>query len=98
MAWSLHPDRQFLGQHGRLTRRKEPQSAALRCSILHDLNLAARYTDTRALMDGGAIVAWAAPGAIQTRRLLSDVFAVNLVVETSSSSGARSYCLRAGSP
>jgi iron complex transport system ATP-binding protein len=51
-------------------------------AVLHDLNLAARYADTLALMDKGAIVACGAPAAVQTSRLLSDVFAVDLVVGT----------------
>ena len=51
-------------------------------AVLHDLNLAGRYGDTLALMSKGAIVACGAPQAVQTSRLLSDVFAIDLAVGT----------------
>jgi len=51
-------------------------------TVLHDLNLAARYANTLALMNKGAIVALGAPATVQTSRLLSDVFAVDLVAGT----------------
>jgi iron complex transport system ATP-binding protein len=51
-------------------------------AVLHDLNLAARYADTLAIMDKGAIVAFGAPAAVQTSGLLSEVFGVELVVGT----------------
>lgn len=51
-------------------------------AVLHDLNLAARYADTLVLMNKGAIVASGEPGNVQTNSLLSDAFAVDLVVGT----------------
>jgi iron complex transport system ATP-binding protein len=51
-------------------------------AVLHDLNLAARYADTLALMNNGAIVACGDPSTVQTSRLLSDVFAIDLAVGT----------------
>jgi iron complex transport system ATP-binding protein len=50
-------------------------------AVLHDLNLAARYADTLALMSKGAIVACGAPASVQTSRLLSTVFAIDLTVD-----------------
>jgi iron complex transport system ATP-binding protein len=52
-------------------------------AILHDLNLSARYADTLALMNKGAIVVSGPPAEVQTSSLLSLVFAVDLAVSTS---------------
>jgi len=51
-------------------------------AVLHDLNLAARYADRLVLMNKGAIVAQGEPESVQTSGLLSEVFAIDLVVET----------------
>ncbi len=51
-------------------------------AVLHDFNLAARYADVLALMNKGAIVACGEPAEIQTTRLLSDAFAIDLAVQT----------------
>jgi iron complex transport system ATP-binding protein len=52
-------------------------------AVLHDFNLASRYADVLALMNKGAIVACGEPAKIQTARLLSDIFAIDLAVGTS---------------
>ena len=64
------------------TRRKEPWRAALRCSRSCTTSLAARYADMLALMNDGAIVACGEPASVQTSRLLSGVFAIDLAVGT----------------
>jgi ABC-type hemin transport system ATPase subunit len=51
-------------------------------AVLHDLNLAVRYADMLALMNDGAIVACGEPASVQTSRLLSGVFAIDLAVGT----------------
>ncbi len=48
--------------------------------VLHDLNLAARYADTLAVMRDGAFVACGPPAAVLSAGLLSDVFGVDLAV------------------
>jgi iron complex transport system ATP-binding protein len=52
-------------------------------TVLHDLNFAARYANTLAIMRSGAIVACGAPPRIMTRELLSQVFDIDLAVATS---------------
>jgi iron complex transport system ATP-binding protein len=49
-------------------------------AVLHDFNLASRYADVLALMHKGKIVACGDPAAVQSRDLLSEVFAVDLAV------------------
>ena len=51
-------------------------------AVLHDLNLAARYGDALALMNKGAIVAYGDSSSVQNSDLLSEVFAVDLIVGT----------------
>lgn len=51
-------------------------------AVLHDFNLASRYADTLVLMSKGAIVVCGEPGSVQTRRLLSAVFSIDLAVGT----------------
>jgi iron complex transport system ATP-binding protein len=48
--------------------------------VLHDLNLAARYADTLAIMRDGALIASGAPAAILSGPLLSEIFGVDLLV------------------
>ena len=50
-------------------------------AVLHDLNLAARFADRVALLDGGAIVAAGAPDAVLTAERLSRVYATPVRVE-----------------
>ena len=64
-----------------LTRRKSAaQRGVAVLAVLHDLNLAARYADTIALMNKGAIIACGEPESVQTSGLLSSVFAIDLTV------------------
>jgi iron complex transport system ATP-binding protein len=42
--------------------------------VLHDLNLAARYSDRIVVMAGGEVVAQGDPGSVLTEELLADVF------------------------
>jgi len=51
-------------------------------AILHDFNLASRYGDKLALMNKGAIVAYGDASSVQKSDLLSEVFAVDLIVGT----------------
>jgi iron complex transport system ATP-binding protein len=51
--------------------------------VLHDLNLAARYADTLAVMRGGALVAFGPPSAVLSVDLLSDVFGIALAITQS---------------
>ena len=51
--------------------------------VLHDLNLALRYTDLATVFDGGAIVARGDPAEIFTAPLLREVFAVEGALITS---------------
>ena len=44
--------------------------------VLHDLNLAARYSDRLIAMREGAIVAAGAPSEVVTEEMVSDVFGV----------------------
>jgi iron complex transport system ATP-binding protein len=53
--------------------------------VLHDLNLAARYADTLAIMRNGALVACGTPAAVLSGETLSDVFDVDLTVTASPS-------------
>lgn len=48
--------------------------------VLHDLNLAVRYSDHLIVMRDGAVVATGAPGDIITAELLKDVFDLDAVV------------------
>jgi iron complex transport system ATP-binding protein len=63
--------------------REAAQRGVAVLAVLHDLNLAARYADTLALMNKGAIVACGTPASVQTSRLLSGVFGIDLTVGTS---------------
>jgi iron complex transport system ATP-binding protein len=60
--------------------RRASQRGVAVLAVLHDLNLAARYADTIALMNKGAIVACGEPESVQTSGLLSSVFAIDLTV------------------
>ena len=50
-------------------------------AVLHDLNLAARFADRVALLDGGAVVAAGAPDSVLTAERLSRVYATPVRVE-----------------
>ena len=51
-------------------------------AVLHDLNLAARFADRVALLDGGCMVADGAPDSVLTAERLSRVYATPVRVET----------------
>ena len=51
-------------------------------AVLHDLNLAARFADRVALLDGGCMVADGAPDSVLTGERLSRVYATPVRVET----------------
>jgi iron complex transport system ATP-binding protein len=51
-------------------------------AVLHDLNLAARYADTLVLINKGATVTRGLPASVQTSRLRSTVFSIELSVGT----------------
>ena len=48
--------------------------------VLHDLNLAAQYSDTIALMRGGRMMAAGSPSDVLTSEIVLDVFGVNVQV------------------
>ncbi|SDU78621.1 ABC transporter ATP-binding protein [Jiangella alkaliphila] len=56
-------------------------------TALHDLNLAARFCDRLAVLDGGRVAAAGDPDAVLTRALIRDVYGVDAVVETSPHTG-----------
>jgi iron complex transport system ATP-binding protein len=51
-------------------------------AVLHDFNLASRYGDALAFMNKGSIVAYGDSSSVQNSDLLSEVFAVDLIVGT----------------
>ncbi|MQY26274.1 Vitamin B12 import ATP-binding protein BtuD [Nocardia sp. RB56] len=55
--------------------------------VLHDLNLAARYSDRLIVMHGGRVVAQGAPNAVIDQRLLLEVFGLRAEVHADPVSG-----------
>ena len=57
-----------------LVRRLNRERGRTVAMVLHDLNLAARYSDLLVVMRDGAVVTQGAPGEVITAELLDDVF------------------------
>jgi len=57
-----------------LVRRLNRERGRTVTMVLHDLNLAARYSDLLVVMRDGAVVTQGAPGEVITAELLDDVF------------------------
>ncbi|HEV7472206.1 ABC transporter ATP-binding protein [Pseudonocardia sp. T1-2H] len=60
-----------------LVRRLHDEAGRTVVMVLHDLNLAARYTDRLVAMKDGRIVKAGEPGDVLTERLLSEVFGLD---------------------
>jgi len=70
----LDPDAQLLVLERLRTRARDGQAVLL---SLHDLALAARFADRVIVLDGGRVVADAAPLVALSRLVMSDVFGLN---------------------
>ena len=57
-------------------------------TVLHDLNHAARFSDSMIAMSGGEVVADGAPGQVLTPLLLRDCFGVEASVVTDPKTGS----------
>lgn len=62
------------------TARELAKSGAAVLAVLHDLNLAAAYTDRLAVLCGGELRAFDAPWNVLTAELLSDVYRCQIAV------------------
>ena len=62
-------------------------------AVLHDLNLAATYSDAVAIMKDEQIVALGAPGETMTRERISDVYQTEVVIVQSETGDRRSISL-----
>ncbi|MEC9433800.1 MAG: ABC transporter ATP-binding protein [Pseudomonadota bacterium] len=72
----------------RLLRRRNREMGTTVISVLHDLNLAARFSDHLVLMGRGGVVAAGAPGAVMTPDNLKAAFGLNARVEPDPETGA----------
>ena len=71
-----------------LLRRRNRETGATVVSVLHDLNLAARFSDHLVLMGRGGVVAAGAPEAVMTPRHLAAAFGLRARVEPDPETGA----------
>jgi iron complex transport system ATP-binding protein len=71
-----------------IVRRFADQPDVTVIGVVHDLNLAARFSDRLLLLDGGRIVASGAPIAVLTLAVVQQVFQVQPVIVTNPISGS----------
>lgn len=72
----------------RLLRRRNREMGTTVISVLHDLNLAARFSDHLVLMGRGGVVAAGTPGAVMTSANLEAAFGLSARVEPDPETGA----------
>ncbi|WP_247046556.1 ABC transporter ATP-binding protein [Arthrobacter rhizosphaerae] len=70
-----------------LVRRLNRRNGRTVVMVLHDISLAARYSDNMVVMKDGGIVASGAPQEVVTARLLQEVFGLNAHIVTEPTAG-----------